>query len=119
MTGQDETGVPVVQNIPAGSSTNEPGVTPSNDLVFEYTKWSEIQEICGLSREYGGMHFSQAVNAGNKLCTGIAPKVADRAQMLLDGNADGAMADFNDREIHVKTKSYRTRPGNGLGAWWW
>ena len=113
LSGSDDTGIPIVQEIPAGSSKLEPGVTPQNDLTFEYTKWSEIQEVCGVSRENGGMHFSQAVPGGEALCTGVADLVVTKANLLLQGDVSGAMADFDDRTIHVKTKDYNTSNGNG------
>jgi len=106
LTNSDALGVPVEQPIPAGSSKIEPGVTPAQDLVFTYTKWSEIQEICGASREYGGMHFSKAVSAGKRLCSGLAEKIVEKANLLKAGNSDGAMVDFNDRSIRIKTKVY-------------
>jgi hypothetical protein len=108
VTGKDATGIPVVLHIPAGSSKLEPGVTPSKDLTFTYTKWSEIQQVCGTSREAGGMHFSQAVSGGEVLCSGVAALVLERADLLKNGDAAGSMAAFEDREIYVKTKKYST-----------
>jgi hypothetical protein len=109
VTGKDDTEIPVVQHFPAGSSKLEPGVTPSQNLTFTYTKWSQIQQACGSSREAGGMHFSQAVSGGEVLCSGVAALVLERADLLKNGDAAGAMADFEDRDIYIKTKKYDSK----------
>jgi hypothetical protein len=106
LSGSDETNIAVVQEIPAGSSKLEPGLTPAADFTLSFTKWSEIQELCGVSREYGGMHFSEAVPAGEQLCGGVGGLIVSRANLLKDGDASGAMGDINDVAIHVQTKTY-------------
>ena len=111
LTGTDSTTIPIVRVIEQGSSKLEPGVTPASDLTFTYNAWSEIQEICSVSRLHGGMHFSQAVPSGQELCSGLAPLVVSKANLLLTGDANGAMVDFNDRTIHVKTKLYPKNNG--------
>lgn len=102
LTGQDDTSVPVSLAKKAGSSFVEPGVTPSSDLNLSYNKWSEIQHICGQSRLYGGMHFSKAIPAGEELCTGLAEMVVKRANLLKEGNSNGALVDFNNTDIVTK-----------------
>jgi hypothetical protein len=52
------------------------------------------------------MHFSQAVPAGEALCSGLGKKVAEKANKLKSGDKDGAMVDYDDRSIHVKAKKY-------------
>jgi hypothetical protein len=86
----------------AGSSHIEPDVTPAQDIDLVYTKWSDIQHACGMSRLHGGMHFSKAVPAGEELCTGLASMVVNRAEMLRVGNSEGALADLDDTSIIVK-----------------
>lgn len=106
LTGEDETGIPLVQKIAAGSSSTEPGVTPAVNLTMTFHKWSEVQKACGESREYGGMHFSQAVPAGQALCTGISEIIVSKAVKLKEGEPSARMAHFNDRTIRVKKKRY-------------
>lgn len=107
LTGSDSTqGIPLQQVVPAGSSKTEPGTTPATDLTLVYNAWSEVAQVCGGSRVNGGMHFSQAVPAGEQLCTGVASLVVDKALLLLNGDPAGAMADFDDRSIRVKSKAY-------------
>jgi hypothetical protein len=38
------TDIPITQSIPEGSSRLEPEMTPSVDLLFEYSTWSEIAD---------------------------------------------------------------------------
>jgi hypothetical protein len=105
LTGTDETGpVPVGTTFEAGSSKTEPGVTPAQGIDLVYTKWSEIQDACGMSRLHGGMHFSKSVPAGQELCTGVASVVVNRAEMLRAGNSEGALADLDDTSIVVKKR---------------
>ena len=90
--------------LPPGSSKMEPGVSPAESLEMFYTKWSEVQHTCGQSRLYGGMHFSKAIPAGEELCTGVASLIVERANLLKDGDANGALADLNDTSIKVKVR---------------
>jgi len=103
LTGKDDTDIPVTMEILAGSSKSEPGVVPATNLTITYNKWSEIQEECGLSRLHGGMHFSKAVPDGEKLCSGVAAIIINRAEMLKNGDSAGSFADLNDQSILVKS----------------
>jgi hypothetical protein len=40
-----------------GSSTIEPGITPSTDIELEWQTFDEAADQAGLSRRYGGIHF--------------------------------------------------------------
>lgn len=103
LTGEDSTGAfQVGFTIPAGSSKTEPGKTPQADMDLFYSTWSEVQEACGQSRLYGGMHFSKAIPAGEELCSGLSSLIVGRAEMLKQGDPSGALADFNDVSISVK-----------------
>jgi len=103
LTRQDDTDIPVTMQILAGSSKSEPGVVPASNITITYNKWSEIQEECGQSRLHGGMHFSHSVPDGEKLCSGVATKIIDRAEMLKNGDPAGAFADITDISITVKS----------------
>jgi hypothetical protein len=105
LTGQDSTGqFSVGLPFEAGSSKSEPGITPSTTINLSYTKWSEVQEVCGMSRLYGGMHFSKAVPAGERLCTGISSLVVNRSELLKAGDANGALADLDETSITIKKR---------------
>lgn len=71
------------------------------------TKWirytqSDVQQACGQSRLCGGMHFSKAIPVGEQLCSGVAALVVNRAELLKQGDANGALADIDDTSIIVK-----------------
>lgn len=93
LTGTDNTGVTLSQEILAGSSKAERGLTPATNLTLVYDHWSEIARDCGESRLYGGMHFEEAVTAGNELCSGFIDPVVDNADLLLAGDSGGALFD--------------------------
>jgi hypothetical protein len=42
-----------------GSSTIEPGITPSRDIDLEWRTFDEAADEAGLSRRYGGIHFRE------------------------------------------------------------
>ncbi|MFC9915233.1 vanadium-dependent haloperoxidase [Streptomyces sp. NPDC127197] len=58
-----------------GSSLAEPGVTPVKDLVVHFDTWTELNQACGMSRLWGGVHFMSAIEAGWDL----GARVGDRA----------------------------------------
>lgn len=104
LTGKDDIAMPLVQIFEAGSSKKEKGVTPSANITVEYNKWSEIAQACGESRLYGGMHFEDAVEAGNDLCTEFVNPVVDNAFLLRSGDPAGAFAVLGDDEILVTSR---------------
>ena len=57
--------------LPVGSSVVEPGVTPATDLTWTARTLTEMEDMCGASRLWGGMHFPGAVPAGKELCSGL------------------------------------------------
>jgi len=101
--------LPLVRQFPAGSSIKEPGITPASNITIVFTKWSEVETLCGQSRLYGGMHFDQSVPAGHSLCSGLANYVFDRVNLLKAGNATGALADKDDTSIRVSPRASRRR----------
>ena len=48
------------------------------------------------------MHYSKAIPAGEELCTGLAYLIVGSANLLKAGNANSALADFDDTSITVK-----------------
>lgn len=84
--GSDQIGGTVSQKFSAGSSAVEPGIVPEQDLVLEWTRFSDIAKDCGQSRLDGGMHFTDAIPAGVQLCTGIAGTIYKAVGDLIAGN---------------------------------
>jgi hypothetical protein len=84
-TGSDRFGYSTI--LSAGSSRIEPGVTPVRSLTLRLPSFSAAAEEAGLSRRYGGLHFSRADVAGRQLGQLVAAKVWSRAQAYFDGSA--------------------------------
>ncbi len=51
-------------NVPKGSSTIEPGITPQADLTIGWATWTEFAHECGQSRFWAGVHFPASIPAG-------------------------------------------------------
>lgn len=111
LSGSNDISVPVIHTFPAGSSKNEPGLTPSADITIEFKKWSEITELCGESRLWGGMHFSASVDTANSMCSNFINSVVDNSKKLKDGDASGSLA-RKDQAIEVSPKR---KAGNNKG----
>ncbi len=58
------TGMPGIQ---PGSSFVEPGVTPATLIQLDYPQWDDLKRDCGLSRFWTGVHFFDAVPAGQAI----------------------------------------------------
>jgi hypothetical protein len=72
-------------NVPAGSSVIEPGVTPATDITLgPWSTFTEFDQVCSLSRVYGGVHFPAAA-ASRELCRPIG----DLAYEFLDRHIRG------------------------------
>jgi hypothetical protein len=73
--------------IKAGSSTIEPGVTPAKDVVLSWKTLSDAADEAGLSRRYGGIHFSNGDQQGRVLGRLIAYNDWNLAQAYFGGTA--------------------------------
>lgn len=62
---------------PAGSSRIEPGITPAQDTQLAFPTWSKLEQDCGQSRLWAGVHFQAAINASKPLGTEIAGRAYD------------------------------------------
>ena len=54
-TGSDGFGDSVT--FPQGSSSIEPGLTPSTPITLQWNTFSDAANQAGISRRYGGIHF--------------------------------------------------------------
>ena len=50
-----------------GSSTVEPGITPTNSVTLSWPTFSAAAIEAGMSRRYGGIHFQKADEDGRTL----------------------------------------------------
>jgi hypothetical protein len=82
--GTDELGWEVT--MPAGSSTVEPGVVPAEEITLEFETWTEFEEVCGLSRLYGGVHFRPAITQAQTMTRPIGDLAYDFLQAHLAGD---------------------------------
>lgn len=58
-------------NFLAGSSVNEPGATPAEDISYSVNGLYAIYRLCGETRLWGGMHYTASVDGAYELCEGI------------------------------------------------
>lgn len=62
-----------------GSSSIEPGKTPSVDVMLEWPTLTAAAEEAGMSGLYGGIHFKKANESGQKLGAAIGKCVWEKA----------------------------------------
>lgn len=84
-TGSDDFGASVT--FPAGSSRFEPGITPASDLTLSWDTFTEAADEGGISRLYGGIHFTDGDVNGRSLGDAVGQSAFDRAQEYIDGTA--------------------------------
>jgi hypothetical protein len=68
-----------------GSSSVEPGLTPTAATTLSWTTWSDWLRDCGLSRLNGGVHFNSAIEASWKL----GPQFGDRSYEFVQAHVAG------------------------------
>jgi len=74
---------------PKGSSVVEPGVTPASDIVIgPFATFTEFENICGLSRFWGGVHFLSSLSAGRDICRPIGDLAYEFVQKHIGGNVN-------------------------------
>ncbi|MFJ7070407.1 vanadium-dependent haloperoxidase [Streptomyces sp. NPDC101115] len=69
----------------AGASTVEPGLTPRTDVVLTWPTFSEAARQAGISRVYGGMHWSFDNEPGIEMGHRIGKVVHRRAVCYFNG----------------------------------
>lgn len=77
-----------------GSSTIERDF-PRNDITLEFKTFSGVAKVCSSSRLNGGMHFTGAVVAGEKLCEGIGKRASEFMRLLSIGMKPEYVAPFS------------------------
>ena len=73
--------------IRAGTSTVEPGLVPSRDLVLRFRSFTDAAEQAGMSRRYGGIHFEDGDLNGRALGKRIGEAAWAKAQTYFTGTA--------------------------------
>jgi hypothetical protein len=70
-----------------GSSVIEPGITPATDIVIgPFATFTEFENICGLSRFWGGVHFLSSLSAGRNMCRPIGDLAYEFVIKHINGN---------------------------------
>jgi hypothetical protein len=82
-TGSDKYRASV--KITKGSSTIEPGITPSKTIKLSWKTFTEACEEAGMSRLYGGIHFMKGNLDGQKMGMKVGKKAFERAQFFING----------------------------------
>ena len=83
--GSDEYGQ--CETFPPGWSKVEPGFAPADEVVLCWDTFTEAAEEAGLSRLYGGIHFSEGNEEGLRLGRKVGQQVWEKAQEYFGGTA--------------------------------
>jgi hypothetical protein len=75
--------------IKAGKSRVEEGLVPAKDLTLTWRTMQDAANQSGLSREFGGIHFSEGDLHGRMIGTQIGQAVVQKAQTYFNGTAAG------------------------------
>lgn len=68
-----------------GSSKHEPGFAPSRTVTLRFRTFSEAVESAGISRMWGGIHFTQGNVDGQEMGRLVGERVFSRATRLFQG----------------------------------
>ena len=71
--------------IPKGGSKIEPGCTPSEDITLTWSTLKDAANQAGISRLYGGIHFSKGDSEGRKLGARVGCEVWEKANAYFNG----------------------------------
>jgi len=96
--GTDATGLEPVP-FEAGNSRREFGITPRKNVTINMDTWTEFELTCGSSRLWGGVHFVDAVEEGNRIGNEIGKIASDFVRRHIDPHAplDGPVIGPNAR----------------------
>ncbi|MEO1376427.1 MAG: vanadium-dependent haloperoxidase [Cyanobacteria bacterium J06635_10] len=97
-TGSDEFGASV--SFEPGESRFEPKKTPEETVTLEWDTFSEAADQGGLSRLYGGIHFSDGDINGRQLGEQVGQAVWDKAQYFITGGeTDYEATNFDEDRV--------------------
>ena len=82
-TGSDEFDASVI--FEPESSRFEPGLIPKEDVTLDWSTFDEAADEAGISRLYGGIHFSDGDFNGRRLGREVGAAVYDEAQFYING----------------------------------
>ncbi|OKH26836.1 phosphoesterase [Hydrococcus rivularis NIES-593] len=82
-TGSDAFGASVT--FYPGTSRFEPGITPNDTVTLSWATFTEAAEEAGMSRLYGGIHFSDGNIQSQIMGQKVGAKVWQRTQFYING----------------------------------
>ncbi len=85
-TDSDEFGASV--SFQPGESRFEPGITPSETVTLHWDTFSEAADESGISRLYGGIHFTEGDLNGRKLGKEVGQVVWEKTQFFINGGEE-------------------------------
>ncbi|MEL6495461.1 MAG: DUF6851 domain-containing protein [Cyanobacteria bacterium J06623_7] len=88
-TGSDEFGADV--SFAPGESRFEPGITPSETTTLGWSTFSEAADEGGLSRLYGGIHFTDGDLNGRTIGRQVGHEVFERSQFYFNGGTTNSI----------------------------
>ncbi len=83
----------------AGSSFVEPGVAPRVNVTLKWTTFEQAATEAGLSRQYAGIHFTDADMASRAMGRKIGRLVWEKALRYFDGSAPPAQVGAPTRPV--------------------
>ena len=111
-TGSDEFGADV--SFAPGESRFEPDVTPQETTTLSWSTFSEAAAEAGLSRLYGGIHFTDGDLNGRVLGRQVGNAAFERSQYYLNGGTTNSIiGSAIDNILDGSTQGDLIEAGNG------
>jgi hypothetical protein len=106
-TGSDDFGASVT--FERGESHFEPGLTPQETVILKWDTFSQAADEAGISRLYGGIHFSDSNINGTNLGRQVASAVLAETEFFINGG-------FSEPLVRVEYYRFR-KTINNTGAY--
>ncbi len=72
---------------PQGPIAGLLGVVPTEGATLSFATWTEFEDLCNISRVYGGVHFRPASEEAQKMAAPIGTLAYDFLKAQLAGTA--------------------------------
>ncbi|WP_019507245.1 vanadium-dependent haloperoxidase [Pleurocapsa sp. PCC 7319] len=105
-TGSDYFGGSVT--LDPGSSRFEPEITPTGSVTLDWENFSDFADESGISRLYGGIHFTDGDQNGRALGREVGNTAYEKAQYYINGGEETytAYADVEDNFSSNEPEQY-------------
>ena len=113
-TGSDYFGGSVT--LEAGSSRFEQGITPASSVTLEWDAFSDFADESGISRLYGGIHFSEGDQNGRALGREVGNAAYEKAQYYINGGENAIVyADLENNPSSDEPAQYSIDDSSSSG----